>query len=211
MFAITHPIKRMITSQYGFLSSMINRFPNLLDEWIHKQLEEVNNVAREEANGDYEIYSSIYNSEISRIEPCEYEEQLFNRSMLVMVYSYYESVLFRLTKESGETISRPSLIANHYGVTLDDEYMDISQFLFGTILPLRNELCHNNNGTLYAKRCKEEIETIETLARGHIIKIEDGIITDVDRNFILQTLEKEYKLLIKLAEICGYKTVFYST
>ena len=54
-----------------------------------EQLEEVNNVAREEANGDYEIYSSIYNSEISRIEPCEYEEQLFNRSMLVMVVVSY--------------------------------------------------------------------------------------------------------------------------
>ena len=101
MIAITHPIKQMIDSQYGFLSSMLYRFPSLLDEWIEKQKEEVEQLAKEYAEGDYEVYRDTYNSEISRIDPCYDEELLFNQAMLIMVYSYYESFLCRLAKESG--------------------------------------------------------------------------------------------------------------
>ena len=98
MIAITHPIKQMINSQYGFLSSMLDRFPSLLNEWIKRQEEEVEQLAREYAEGDYEVYRDTYNSEISRVDPCYDEELLFNQAMLIMVYSYYESFLCRFAK-----------------------------------------------------------------------------------------------------------------
>ena len=211
MIAITHPIKLMINSQYGFLFSMLDRFPNLLEDWMQKQKEEVEELANAEANWDYEVYSSIYSSEISRIDPCYDEEQLFNQAMLIMVFSYYESFLCRLAKECGlnvKTDARPSLIAKAHNKTIEGEYLKISTFLFEAILPLRNELCHNNNGNLYSREEDNERAIAELERKGYIFIGNDGI-SIIDRSFIKKVLDGEYKLLLKLAEICGYKTTLY--
>lgn len=208
MIAVQHPILREINNQYAFLSSMIERFPQLMKEWITTQEHEVEQLARQEADGDFEVYSSIYASEISRTESCYYEEFLFNQAMLIMVYSYYESFLCRLAKECGlnvKTDARPSLIAKEYNKTIEGEYLKISRFLQETIHPLRNELCHNNNGTLYSKNEDNERAISELERKGYISIGNDGI-SIIDRSFIKKVLDGEYKLLLKLAEICGFRT-----
>lgn len=210
MIAITHPIKQMINSQYGFLSYMLDFFPHLLNEWIEKQKEEVEQLAKEYAEGDYEVYRDTYNSEISRINPCYDEGLLFNQAMLIMVYSYYESVLRRLAKECGIKEEWPSAIASKYDVTIDGEYLKIATFLHNTMLPLRNQLCHNNNGTLYTRSKDNEIENINKLIQKKYISEDDGRIYITNRNFVKQVLDDEYKLLLKLAEICGFKTRRYA-
>jgi len=209
MIAITHPIKQMINSQYGFLSSMLDRFPSLLNEWIKRQEEEVEQLAREYAEGDYEVYRDTYNSEISRVDPCYDEELLFNQAMLIMVYSYYESFLCRFAKESGVKKACPSAIAENYNTTIEGEHLKTSTFLHETILPLRNQLCHNNNGTLYARSKDDEIANVKNLIKKKYISEDDGRIFVTNRDFIKQVLDGEHELLLKLAEICGYKTTLY--
>ena len=199
----------MINSQYGFLSSMLDRFPSLLEAWIKKQEEEVELLAREYAEGDDEVYRDTYPSEISRIYPCYDEELLFNQAMLIMVYSYYESVLCRLAKECGIKETMPSTIAKKKDATLDSELLKIATFLHNTILPLRNQLCHNNNGTLYIRSEKAEIENISRLIQKKYISEDGERIYVTNRDFIKQVLDGEHKLLLKLAEICGYKTTLY--
>ncbi len=211
MIAITHPIKQLINSQYDFLSSMLDFYPYLVNDWIEKQKKEVEEIAREYAEGDNEVYWDIYNSEISRIDSCYDEEQLFNQAMLIMIYSYYESFLCRLAKECGlnvKTDARPSLIAKAHNTTIEGECLKISTFLHEKILPLRNELCHNNNGTLYSREEDNE-RTIAELERKGYISIGDDGISFIDRSFIKKVLDGENKLLIKLAEISGYKTTLY--
>lgn len=201
---LQHPIRAIITDTYRFLSSMIERFPALLEDWMAEQEQEVDTFAKEFSEGDPEIYRSTYLSQIQRIEPCYYEIELFNQSMLIMTYSYYESIIYRLAKETGSE-NRPSSIATKAGSTLDEESLKVSSYLFETIRPLRNELCHNNNGTLFVEATENEISNIRELEKEKIISICDGKITIFDRDFISQTLEKEYKLLHNLADICGYK------
>lgn len=202
----------MINSQYGFLSSMLDRFPSLLDEWIEKQKEEVEQLAKEYAEGDDEVYRDTYRSEISRIDPCYDEELLFNQAMLIMVYSYYESFLCRFAKECGlnvKTDARPSSIAKAHQDTIEGEYLKISTFLHDLLLPLRNELCHNNNGTLYSREDTNENAITELERKGYISVGNDGI-SIIDRLFIKHVLDGEHKLLLKLAEICGFKTRWYA-
>ncbi len=199
----------MIDSQYGFLSSMLDRFPSLLDEWTEKQKEEVDQLAKEYAEGDDEVYRDTYNSEISRIDSCYDEELLFNQAMLIIVYSYYESVLNRLAKECGTSGVRPSAIAAKYNVTLKGVSLKIATFLHKTILPLRNQLCHNNNGTLYERSKKEDIKNIHQLIQKKYITIDDEKIYITNREFVKLVLDCEHKLLLKLAKICGFKTTLY--
>lgn len=209
MIAITHPIKQMINSQHSFLSSMLERFPSLLDDWVKQQEEEAKQIANDFAEGDKDIFRDTYNSEISRLDSCYDEEQLFNQAMLIMVYSYYESTLLRLSTEIQVNEARPSVIAEHFGKALDQELLKISSFLFNTIAPLRNQLCHNNQGTLFARKSKkreEQIDNLDQLVDRKFISIEDDRIVSIDRTFIKNVLDGELKLLVKLAEICGFKT-----
>lgn len=206
MIAITHPIKQMINNQHTFLASMLERFPYLLAEWIKKQEEEVEQLAKEFAGDDYEVYRDTYNSEISRIDPCYDEEQLFNQAMLIMVYSYYESLVLKISKEIG-TAPRPSKIAEKQGVTLDDKFVEIATYLHQKIRPLRNQLCHNNNGTLFDREDENEKEAILELVNSQVIEIIEERIYIANKQFIVETLESEYELLIRLAEICGFKTI----
>lgn len=209
MIAISDPIGQLINSQYGFLSSMLEHFPYLLDEWIHKQEEEVEQLAREFAEGDNEVYMGVFNSEISRVDSCYDEEQLFNQAMLIMVYSYYESSLLRLTKEKGINPPRPSVIAEKMGTTLDKELVRISDFIFSKVEPLRDQLCHNNSGTLLEKNKERAEVSINYLLQKKYISIDDGRIISIERNFIKKILDDEHKLLLCLAEICGFKTRWY--
>ena len=128
-----------------------------------------------------------------------------------MVYSYYESVLFRLTKEANVKSSTPSCIASSLNAILEDEYLQISKFLHETIRPLRNELCHNNNGTLFEKRKKEERDNIEKLILNKKISIYENRITVIDREFIRDVLNREHKLLIRLSKICNYNATFVAS
>ena len=212
MIAITHPIKQMIKSQHSFLSSMLERFPSLLDDWVKQQEEEAKQIANDFAEGDKDIFRDTYNSEISRLDSCYDEEQLFNQAMLIMVYSYYESMLLRLSTEIQVNEARPSVIAEHFGKALDQELLKISSFLFNTIAPLRNQLCHNNQGTLFARKSKkreEQIENLDQLVAKKFISIDDSRIVSIDRTFIKNVLDGEYKLLLKLAEICDFNTKWY--
>ena len=206
MIVIPHPIKQLIVSQHDFLLSMIERFPFLLEEWISKQEKEVETLAKEEAKGDFNVYSSIWSSDMSRTDSCYNEELIFNNAMLIMIYSYYESILCRIAKECDAKDERPSTIAGKFNKTIDGEYRDISEFLYDLVLPLRNQLCHNNNGTLYKKSNEKEKARIKSLKTKKYISEEDGRIHVLDRSFIKKILEDEYKLLLKLAELCGYKT-----
>ena len=51
MISVPHPICLLITNQYQFLSSMFNRFPSLLNNWIDQQEKEVNKLANIESGG----------------------------------------------------------------------------------------------------------------------------------------------------------------
>lgn len=206
MIALTHPIKQMINSQHGFLSSMLERFPNLLDEWIEKQKKDVEELASEYAEGDAEVYRDTYNSEMKRIDPCYGEELLFNQAMLIMVYSYYEATLLRLSKESHVHSLRPIIIANKFNAFLDDELIRISDFIYNKVEPLRDQLCHNNSGTLFEKNKERAEACINYLSQKKYISVDEGRITFIDRAFIKKVLDGEHRLLLYLAEICGFKT-----
>ena len=91
---------------------------------------------------------------------------------------------------------------------MEGEFLEISKYLHKIILPLRNELCHNNNGTLYSRE-KDNIKAIAELERKGYVSIGNDGIYIKNREFIKQVLDEENKLLLRLAEICGFNTKWY--
>lgn len=212
MISNPNPIRLLIINQYTFLSSILDKFPFLHGKWIEEQEKNAKILANQESKGDFVIYQSIYNSEMLKLENYTDEEQLFYQGMFIMVYSYYESILMRISKEEGLKSSRPCDIAGKYGATLDYEYIEISEYIHNTVLPLRNQLCHNNNGTLFIRN-KDHKENgklkIQKLIECNSIEIVDGVIYINNPYFIQETLYKEYRMLINLSDICGYNTKYF--
>lgn len=211
MIAIPHPIRRKIEDQYDFLCSMLNRFPHLLNAWIKQQVLEVQNIAKETSEGDSEIYSTVYQSEISRFDSCYEEEQLFNQAMFIMAYSYYESILNRIAKEleMSSSDARPSLIAKKVNVEILDSCKEVCKYLYCVIRPIRNQLCHNNNGTFFEREDKDvDADGIKALVTEGSISIEDKQVYIINRKLIQDVLDKEHQILLYLADICSYKTRF---
>lgn len=199
-----HPIRALIDDNYRLLTALITGYPSIVENWISEQEKEVEKFAEDFSEGDPDICLPTYQSQIQRVYNSVEEFALFDQSMLIMVYSYYESMIYKLSKEIGAN-NRPSAIAEKKGMTLDKDSLQIANFLHETIRPLRNELCHNNNGTLFSKADKEEKEKIIELAKSKIIRVDNVQIILLERSFISMTLEKEYKLLCVLADICGFK------
>ncbi len=206
MFTIQHPILRLINNRFLIISSMIERYPAIISDYNKQVEKEAKKTAMDNADGDNEVYMSIYNSEIARYDTNDIDV-IFNQSMLIMVYAYYESLLFRIAKENGLGINdaRPSSIARKYNITLNSEYLEISGYIYKTIRPLRNELCHNNSGTLFSNCKEDEKMRIKELEKLKHICISDDDIYIIDTYFVKDVLNKEYKLLLELANICGYK------
>lgn len=199
-----HPIRALIDDNYRFLTALIKGYPSIVENWISEQEKEVKKLAEDFSEGDSDIYLSTCQSQIQIVYDSIEELALFDQSILIMVFSYYESMIYKLSQTIGAN-NRPSDIAEKKGKTLDNDSLQIAQFLHETIRPLRNELCHNNNGTLFSKAAKEEKEKIMELAKSKIIRIDNVQIILLERSFISMTLEKEYKLLCVLADICGFK------
>ena len=199
-----HPLRSLIDRQHEFLSSLIDRFPSLLHDWMTEQEREVDVLAKESSSGIPELYILEYASEIQRLASCGFEEDLFEQAMLIMVFSYYESLIYKLSKETGSD-NRPRMIAEKMGTKLDEEFVQIADYLYDTIRPLRNELCHNNNGTLFLDAKEKDKAKVLELEKSNIIKINNGQISIIDKTFISKTLDKEHRLLVKLADICGFR------
>ena len=70
MISIPNHIRLLITNQYSYLSSMLYKYPYLHSKWIEEQEKEVKEVANSISNGEFEVYQSIYQSEMSKFESC---------------------------------------------------------------------------------------------------------------------------------------------
>lgn len=218
MITILHPVKRQI-NQYYYLKSLIESYQSYVNEWINKSLNNIKEDAIAFSEGDKEIEDSMYSQGADTIyEQTDSENLLFYKAMLIMVYSYYEGIINKMA-EDVDTQGRPSLICGKYEKVLSKESTDKVTFLFDYILPLRNHLCHNDSGTKdkdYEKAVKalkylndsHYIEmNYQTDSKGQIV-LEKCSIYCINKDFILDVLDKEHDILIELSEIAGYKNTY---
>ena len=146
------------------------------------------------------IYASMcnaFNDDVGK-------ENLFYQSIFLMCYSYYESCVAQLSKESNakETIKAICCSKN---ISLSEESLKAIDFLQNDIRVLRNNICHNNFGT-YRKTC-----ALQRLSDQNIgFEYDDKALTLTfsDSKFVMSLLDKIHMILSELCEKLGYKTKF---
>ena len=124
------------------IESIINHYPYLLKEWEDKQDKEYRKIAKESSDGDKEVELSIY-SQMRNALDIDYDLcDIFYQSMLIMVVSYYESMITMLSKTIKAKDSIRA-ICEKRSVVLSPTAEEYVNVLEKEVMVLRNNVCHH--------------------------------------------------------------------
>lgn len=200
MIAIRDRIKQRIDDQFQYLEMMVERFPLLLENYKKEQESEFRTIASEVADGDKEIECSVHSELSKALDSLPLENEMFNNAMLLIIYSYYESVINLLAKNIG-TKQQIDAICQTKRITMCDEIQKEIDFLDDNVKYLRNQIAHNNNGTF-----RQETKLQSIISSFDSLCLNDDTICIKSKQFLLDILQKEYKVLSFLSKELGLKT-----
>lgn len=205
MISVRHPIRARIEDQSSFLFILLEKFPFLIEEWEKRCLDDFRKASKDISDEDTEIEIDCYNQMAESLGDKENECNIFYQSIMIMVCSYYESILIRILKEEGLKNIKPAEIIKELckvkNIQLSEECLEKMQYLDDYIRPLRNQLCHNNNGTpKNVKILKKIAETNDD------VNFEDGEIRIIQKDFVAKSLNRVYSVLSELSDKLDYKT-----
>lgn len=202
-FAARDEFLAMVQDRESFIRCMLGLFPELLDNWEKKQIERIDELAKSVAEGDEEIEVSIRQSESRKLDVKYEMENLFYQASFLVAYSALESSILALSKE----LSVPFLVdaicksKNH---ELSPEAKEANEFVFNEGRILRNNLCHNNSGTLNGRGLMEKLCREESAG----ICYDGQQISFVNSNYIDRFLNQAHVLLAELCGITGHKVKY---
>lgn len=195
-----HPFKAKLDSRAEFIRHLLQEYPLLLEQWEKNTEKEMELYAEKCAEGDEDVRMSILSQCLRALDDGEFRKDTFYQAMLLMTYSYYESAIAFLSKETNQRESI-NAICRSKDITLSPESKNDIDYLQDSINPLRNNVCHNNCGTL---RNKETLSSITKEWDG--VLYQDDTITLTDSAIIEDALNKMQRILDELCEKLGYKS-----
>ena len=201
IIAMSTTIRNTILAQVEDRASFLEHLITELENWREVTDKEFKQIARDSSDGDSEMRENIYSSLITAFDENEYRKDMFYKSMLIMVYSYYEGiveVLARATKSSGEIKN----ICKVRNIVLSDVAWKAHSKIYSVFRVLRNHLVHNSLS--YPKR-KKDFKTIKRISKiWPDIQCNNGYVTITGSDYIHDSLNKEKIVLKELCEKLGY-------
>lgn len=198
-FTIRDPLLVKIQDRKTFIERLIGDYPYFVDKWQIEQNEIFKQEASDYADGDKEVEYSILSQLECSFDDIEGIKNTFYQSMLLIVYSYYESIITLIDKDA-----RPNSIVSNIcipnGIVLSQESIDNISFISEDVSIIRNNVCHNNAGTpRNPDKVKRIVDNYSDLA------FEDGVVSINGDIFLRELLDREYFVLSELADKLGYK------
>ena len=198
---LRHPIAATVNDRASFLRYLLTAFPNFLAEWENKAEKEFSQIAKDNSDGDIEVESTIYSSLCSAFNDNADRMNMFYQSAFLMCYSYYESCVAQLSKNT-KTKEAIQAICKSKNISLSEESLNAIDYLQNDINDLRNNICHNNFGT-YRK-----IDSLKRLSELNVGFDYDGnTLFFTNPKLIIDALDKMHAVLNELCDKLGYKIV----
>ena len=199
IITIQDKVLSQIEDRAAFLEHLIEEYPMLLKEWKEKTDKSFRKDAEDYADGDWDVYHDLYYSWLSAFDENEFREDMFYKSMLLMVYSYYEGAIEFLVRKT-KSDDLVELICKSNNIELSEEAKEAKERVKSDIRNLRNHLAHNN---LMRTKHAEHIKRVSK--EWPEISYSEDDITITGSDFILDSLKKEKIVLKELCEKFGYK------
>lgn len=207
MIAVPHPIRRFIDDECTFLELLIRQFPALHDEWKTKTLKEFEEQAAEVAEGDDEVRLDVYRSLANGLDAYDCTTDTFRSAMLVMAYSYYNTAVQLLCRNTKKLTTLEFLCVSKQ-ILIEKEVQEDIDFLDNLVRPLRNHLVHNNRPDDVKKQKgqgKSRLEKVHKKRRDTILT-DDGRLVLADDALAIETLKRAHRALSYVASKLGYVT-----
>lgn len=201
--ALRHPIAATVNDRASFLRYLLTAFPKFLAEWENKAEKEFSQIAKDNSDGDKEIEHTIYSSLCSAFNDNAYRMNMFYQSVFLMCYSYYESCVAQLSKNT-KTKEAIQAICKSKNISLSEESLNAIDYLQNDINDLRNNICHNNFGTY---RKTNSLKKLSELNIG--FDYDDNTLIFTDSKLIIDALDKMHMVLHELCEKLGYENITY--
>lgn len=199
--ALRHPIAATVNDRASFLRYLLTAFQKFLAEWENKAEKEFSQIAKDNSDGDIEVESTIYSSLCSAFNDNADRMNMFYQSAFLMCYSYYESCVAQLSKNT-KTKEAIQAICKSKNISLSEESLNAIDYLQNDINDLRNNICHNNFGT-YRK-----IDSLKRLSELNVgFDFDGNTLFFTNPKLIIDALDKMHAVLNELCDKLGYKTV----
>lgn len=197
---IRHPFKAKLDSRAEFIRHLLQEYPLLLGQWEKNTEKEMEIYAEKCAEGDEEVRKPILFQCLRALDDGEFKKDTFYQAMLLVTYSYYESAIAFLSKETNQRESIKA-ICNSKNIPLSPESIKDIDYLQDFINPLRNNICHNNCGTFRNEK------TLLSLAKDWDgVHYQNETISLTDSAIIEDALKRMQRILCELCDKLGYKS-----
>ena len=210
MFSIRNHIWAKIQNRKNFILSMIESFSCMKSAYENEVLADIEQIAQKTAEGDKDIEDSIRSQYRSSFYDCQDYENMFLQAMLIMVYSYYENCANLIKNEfcvnsddcqAKEKCDVVTYICRANNVNFPCDIEEDKSFLYERVRELRNFLVHNNTTEPKTETQREQIGLITQIYPE--IRYEDNEIYIVDKNCVIDILEKECRVLRHICQTIG--------
>ncbi|MBR3532241.1 MAG: hypothetical protein IKN83_12865 [Bacteroidaceae bacterium] len=177
-----------VEDSFVFLKHLIEEYPLLSKKKDEETIIFFKKEAEEIAEGDSEIYNSVYSTLLSYLEDSDFKKDLFYQAMVMLVYSFYERIIRSLADKANES-TLIDAICKAKGITLSNEAIKAKEDINSNIRILRNQIVHNNFGTL------KHNDDLKRMSKDWPeINCSDSI-SILGSDFILDSLKKEKLVL----------------
>lgn len=131
-------------------------------------------------------------------------QNMFYKSMLSTVYSYYESILTLIVVEEnlGDKQKPFDALKDKVYSKLQSEVKIDFDYLYDTIRLIRNIITHNYNGTPSPDQIRAA-QTETELKRGFAMYNQESYI--VEKKYVALVLDMEYRVLQAICKALGYR------
>lgn len=192
--SLRHPVLAKICDESRFIKHLIDDYSCSLKKRQEEWFEELSRYSKETSEGDIEIERSIY----SQYENCYVNvEPYFLHAMFLLCYSFYERNISLIFKE----INDVEWLCHSKGFELSQDAKN-ALYKIKKFKCVRNNLCHNNQGTF---RNEDELLAISTMNIG--VDFDKEVLLINNPELIFDILDN---MLIVLREICDkmeYKSI----
>lgn len=197
MFNIGHHIRNRIDSASELINHLIDAYPQSHN--FCERLAELQVCSSIPQEDDPDVKASILKQEMIEFSDSSEIEDLFSRSMLVMIYAHYESSVnaiaaelkVRVKNNPEHTIKN---IIDEVNVTFSQQGINSLNHLKETVRLLRNHICHNN--------MTDNMHFKENVTTAQDVKIHPLI----TRESLHRTLQEVNDLLNELCDKVGFST-----
>lgn len=202
-FTITPTVRSIIEMQKQTLERLLDDYPRLLAKEVDAFKKECREQARLVSDGDREIEESLFNSSLEALSDTEDMCDFFYQAMFIICFSYYESIIDLIAREKNLPEDTKTFeLLKKLNIVLGDDAQNDLRYLKNVVRILRRNIAHHNEG---AKKNDFPIIKAEVEAHPEDLQFIDGKVIVLRKDYILHFLEKEYRILIEIADKAGFK------